>query len=85
MKNVVYANTVNTREQLCQRMQDAANGICTTPGVFERVRASFGHRDDAWRAFRAFVAIRATSKSSLSQVFNISVMLEHYTFKLLSM
>jgi hypothetical protein len=36
------------------------------------------------RAFQTFVVIRVTSKSSLSQAFCISEMVEHYTLELLS-
>jgi hypothetical protein len=46
MKNVAYANTVDTRDQPWQRIQDAANKIRTTPGVLEHVRASVRHRAD---------------------------------------
>lgn len=37
MKNVVYANIVDVRKQLCQCIQNAASKIHTTPGVFEYV------------------------------------------------
>jgi hypothetical protein len=35
IKNAVYANIVDIREQLWQCIQDAANEIHTTPVVFE--------------------------------------------------
>jgi hypothetical protein len=57
MKNVVHANIVDTREKLLQRMQDAANEIRTTPGVFR-------HHSFSWRASWAFVAVCVTSKFS---------------------
>jgi hypothetical protein len=41
MKYAVCANIADSREQLCQRMHDAANEIRTTPGVLDRVRTSF--------------------------------------------
>jgi hypothetical protein len=46
-QNAVYANTVDTREQLWQRIQDAVNEIRTTHGAFERVRAPSRHCADA--------------------------------------
>jgi hypothetical protein len=85
MKNEVYANIVHTRQQLWQRIQDAANEIRNRAGVFERVRTS------RWRMcwcplgeFRAFVATYVTSKSSLSHIFRISDMLEHKSLDILS-
>jgi hypothetical protein len=47
MKNVVYTNTGDTGVQLLERIQDAANEIRTTVGVFGRVPASFQHHADA--------------------------------------
>jgi hypothetical protein len=37
----VYAYSVDTRQQLRQRIQDTTNEIRATPGVFELVRDSF--------------------------------------------
>jgi hypothetical protein len=39
MKNAVCTSTVDTTQQLWQRIQDAANEIRTIPGVFERVQS----------------------------------------------
>jgi RecJ-like exonuclease len=47
MNNVVHTNICGTREKLWQRIQNAANKIRTTPGVFERLRVSFRHHSDA--------------------------------------
>jgi hypothetical protein len=47
MKNAVFANTVDIREKLWQRLQDAANEIRTTVGAFEHVRTSFRDRAEA--------------------------------------
>jgi hypothetical protein len=46
MKNAVFANIVDTRQQLWQCIQDAGNEIRTTPQMFESVRASFQHSAD---------------------------------------
>jgi hypothetical protein len=83
VKIAVYANFVVTREELWQRIQDVANEICTTPGAFERVRASFQHRADVmcscpWKALRAFVLAYVTSKA-----FRISEIMECKTNELL--
>jgi hypothetical protein len=36
MKNAIYPNTVDTRQQLWQPIQDGTNEIHATAGVFER-------------------------------------------------
>jgi hypothetical protein len=73
---------VDTKEQLWQRMRDAANEIRTTPGVF---RVPFRYMCSCpWRAFRAFTVTCVTSKLSLSQAFRISDMLGHFTTERLS-
>jgi hypothetical protein len=47
VKNAVYAKNFDTRQQLWQCIQDAANEISHHIWVFKRVRASFRHRADA--------------------------------------
>jgi hypothetical protein len=84
MKNAVYANTVDTREQLWQRIQDAANELCTTPGVFESVGASLRHADAHVHAHGGHFEHCVTITSSHCQSFRISDLLEHYTLEFLS-
>jgi hypothetical protein len=88
MRQAVYANIVDTRQQLRQRIQDAENEIRTTPGVFERVRTSFRHCADACVHAHGgnfeHLLICVRSKFSLSQAFRISEILEHRNFELLS-
>jgi hypothetical protein len=41
IKSADYESTADTGEQLWQSIQDAANEVCTTPGVSKCVQASF--------------------------------------------
>jgi hypothetical protein len=44
MKNLVYASTVDTAEELLQRVQNGCTSVRNTPGIFQRVRQSIHHR-----------------------------------------
>jgi hypothetical protein len=90
MKNVVYVNTVDTRQKLWQSIQDAANEICTTSGVFKHVQDSFWHRADTCvhahcRHFEHLLKnMQQVNPPWVKYFTSERCWMEHYTLELLS-